>query len=92
MAKLMMISVKDKVTGEFLSPFYTHNKEEAARVFKHMLTTNEIWKDNPDNFEMYSMGILDTNTGNIISVQPDKQGTQPVTHPDLIYKGIDILS
>ena len=91
--KLLMVSIKDKVTGEFLSPIYVHNQEEAARVFKYQLENTDIWKDNKDQFELYTLAILDTNTGNLISVIADNlTGEQITLHPDLTFKGIDILS
>lgn len=92
MAKVIAVAVKDTCTGEFLTPFYVHNNDEAARAFKHMLTTNEIWEDNKEQFELYALGVLDTKTGNITSIEPMPDGTNAVTHPDLLYKGNDILS
>lgn len=93
MARLIMVSIKDKVTGEFLSPIYVHNQEEAARIFKYQLNNTDLWKDNADQFEMYEMAILDTSNGNLIGIEPDKTtGENIVLHPDMILKGIDILS
>ena len=93
MARLIMVSIKDKVTNEFLSPVYVHNQEEAARLFKYQLNNTELWKDNADQFEMYTIGILDTNTGNIMGATPDIETKDVLTlHPDMIFKGIDILS
>ena len=93
MSRLLMVSVKDKVTGEFLSPFYVHNQEEAARVFKYQLDSNQIWQDNAEQFEMYTLAILDTETGNLIGVVPEQPSGNILTlHPDSMYKGTDILS
>lgn len=93
MARLIMISIKDKVTGEFLSPIYVHNQEEAARIFKYQLSTTDLWKENAEQFEMYEMAVLDTTTGNLIAIEPDKTtGENIILHPDMIFKGIDILS
>lgn len=87
-----MVSVKDKVTGEFLSPIYVHNQEEASRVFKYQLETTPMWKDNAEQFEMCTLAILDTTTGNLISVIPEQtSGELQVLHPDNLFKGTDIL-
>ena len=75
-----------------ISPFCVHNQEEAARVFKYNLVKNEMWSDNKDQFEMLILGILDTQTGNIISSAPEQTGDVVTIHPDLLFKGIDILS
>ena len=90
--RILMVAIKDTVTGEVLTPFYVHNPEEASRVFKYNLVKNEIWADNKDQFEMLTLGILDTETGNIFSAAPEETGDIVTIHPDLLYKGIDILS
>ena len=51
-----------------------------------------MWSDNKDQFEMLILGILDTQTGNIISSAPEQTGDVVTIHPDLLFKGIDILS
>lgn len=90
--RLLIMSIKDKVTNEFMTPFYVHNIEEGARAFKFNLTKTELWKDNAEQFELYTLGILDTNTGNIIGSTPNHEGEIDTLHPDMNYKGNDILS
>lgn len=90
--RVIIVAIKDTVTGEIMTPFYVHNTEEAARVFKYNLVKNEMWSDNKDQFEMYTLGMLDTQTGNIISAAPEETGDVITIHPDILYKGIDILS
>lgn len=80
-------AVKDKVMDEILQPIFVHNEEEAKRFFEYQLRTNNIWKENPDQFELYDLGVFDSKTGNIVG-----NNEQPtVCHPELICKGLDIL-
>lgn len=91
--KLIIVSIKDKTTGEYLTPVYVHNQDEAARLFKYQLSKTEIWAQNAEQFEMYELGVLDTVSGNITGIEPNKEtGSNDVLHPDLIFKGSDILS
>lgn len=92
MSRVIIVAIKDKITGEFMTPMYVHNQEEAARLFKYNLEHTQLWKENAEQFEMHNLGILDTQTGNIISCLPDKTtGDIHTIHPDMIYKGTDII-
>ena len=33
MSRVIIVAIKDKITGEFMTPMYVHNQEEAARLF-----------------------------------------------------------
>lgn len=92
MAEFYITSVKDECTGEFLSPVFVHNKEEAKRFFSYQLNNTELWKQNAEQFTLWDLGLFDSTTGNIIG--NDEPGTVtdiPVIHPDLICKGTDII-
>lgn len=93
MAEFIIVSVKDTVTGEFLSPQYVHNHEEAKRLFRYQLANTPTWLENSEQFEMYDLGMLDTTTGNIFgNDEPGTMNDIPVIHPELICKGNDILA
>lgn len=92
MAEFIIVSVKDKTMGEFMNPMFVHNQEEAKRLFKYQLTSNPIWKDNAEQFEMYDLGLLDTQTGNIIGNDEEPlNNLAPTIHPELICKGTDLI-
>lgn len=83
---LIIVSIKDKVTGEHLSPIYVHNTEEAKRVFAYQIESNQMWKDNAEQFEMYKLGNLDTTTGTI-----SDDDWNNVIKTELICKGTDLF-
>lgn len=89
--QFLIISVKDKVTGEHLQPTFVHNHDESKRLFKYQLESNPIWKSNPEQFELYDLGLLDTCTGNIIGNDPGEDGFGITIHPELICKAQDLL-
>lgn len=92
MSRVLIVAIKDKITGEFMTPMYVHNQEEAARLFKYNLEHTQLWQDNAEQFEMHTLGILDTQSGNIIACVPEKgTGDIHTLHPDMIYKGSDII-
>lgn len=93
MAEFIIAAVKDKTMKEMLQPIFVHNHDEAKRFFAYQLNSNPIWKDNPDQFELYDLGLFDTETGNIIgNDEKFESDISPVIHPEIICKGIDILS
>lgn len=92
MAEFIIIAVKDKTMDEVMTPNFVHNHEEAKRLFKYQITSNPIWKENAEQFELYDLGLLDTKTGNIIG--NDKKPLNkliPTIHPELICKGTDLI-
>lgn len=90
--EFIIISVKDKVMGELMTPQFVRNQEEGKRLFAYQLKNNPIWKENPEQFELYDLGLFDSNTGNIIG-NDEKFTTDmaPVLHPELICKGTDLI-
>lgn len=90
--EFIIISVKDKVMGEMMTPQFVRNQEEAKRLFAYQLKSNPIWRENPEQFELYDLGLFDANSGNIIG-NDEKFSTDmaPVLHPEFICKGTDIL-
>lgn len=90
--EFIIASVRDKVTGEHLQPMFFHNQEEAKRMFAYQLENNEIWKNNPEQFELFDLGLLDTNTGNIIGNDEGPDGFGVIIHPEIICKALDITT
>lgn len=93
MAEFIIVSVKDKLTGECMQPVFVHNADEAKRLFKYQLETTPLWKDNPEQFELYDLGLFDTSSGNIIG-NDEKFSTEmaPIIHPEIICKGTDLIT
>lgn len=89
--EFIIAAVKDKVMGEMLQPIFVHNQEEAKRFFAHQLKANPIWNENPEQFELYDLGLFDSFTGNIFG-NDEQTSDIPVIHPELICKGTDILT
>lgn len=91
--EFIIAAVKDKIMGEMLQPIFVHNQDEAKRFFQHQLKSNPIWKENPEQFELYDLGLFDSSTGNICG-NDEKFNTNiaPIIHPELICKGTDILT
>ena len=89
--EFIIISVKDKITGEFMSPQFVHNEEDAKRLFAYQLKNNPIWNENTEQFELYNLGILDTKTGNIVGNDEMPFSDVPIIHPELICKGLDLI-
>lgn len=62
-----MYSVKDEMTGKFMSPMFTedNNLSEslAIREFKSNINNIQLWKDNPNDYSLYLVGIFDDEAG-----------------------------
>lgn len=89
--EFIIVSVKDKVTGEVMQPMFFHNQDEAKRMFSYQLESNPLWKANPEQFELLDLGLLDTNTGNIIGNDPGEDGFGVIIHPEFICKALDLI-
>lgn len=62
-----MYSVKDELTGKFMSPMFVEESEisekEAIRQFKSNLNNIKLWKDNPSDFSLWYVGRFDDENG-----------------------------
>ena len=62
-----MYSVKDELTGKFMSPMFVekddHAEQQAIRQFKSNLNNIKLWKDNPNDYSLYIVGIFDDMSG-----------------------------
>lgn len=65
--KYIMYSVKDELTGKFMSPMFTEDEEHAEvlaiRQFKSNLNNIKLWRDNPNDYSLYRVGIFDDEEG-----------------------------
>lgn len=63
----LMYSVKDEMTGKFMSPMFIersdHAENEAIRQFRSNVNNIKLWKDNPNDFGLYLVGLFDDETG-----------------------------
>lgn len=62
-----MYAVKDAMTGKFLNPMFVEKNEiadkDATRAFKSNLNNIKLWKDNPNDFDLYRVGSFDDEAG-----------------------------
>lgn len=62
-----MYSVKDEMTGKFMSPMFTEDTDLsdslATREFKSHMNNIQLWKDNANDYSLYLVGIFDDETG-----------------------------
>lgn len=62
-----MYSVKDELTGKFMSPMFTEDLEtsdkEAIRQFKSNVNNINLWKDNPNDYSLWLVGKFDDKSG-----------------------------
>ena len=63
----LMYSVKDEMTQKFMNPMFVerddHAEQLAIRQFKTNLNNIKLWKDNPNDFSLYLVGLFDDETG-----------------------------
>lgn len=65
----LIYSVKDKMTNKFHNPMFIcdheHVEEEATRIFKMQINENPLWRNNPEDFDLYMLGALDDESGTL---------------------------
>lgn len=63
----VMYSVKDELTQKFMNPMFVENEEYsesmAIRQFKSNMNNIKLWKDNPNDYSLYRVGIFNDETG-----------------------------
>lgn len=57
-----MYSIKDKLNG-YTSPIPMMNEQVAKRYFKDQMLGNPTMNNSKEDFELYHMGLFDTETG-----------------------------
>lgn len=90
MKEFIIIAVKDRVAEKFLQPTFTENVATAKRLFAIQISKIELWKENPEQFELYQLGMFCEDTGNIVGMDENPENF-PIIHPKLICKGTDLI-
>lgn len=67
MSRFKMYSVKDELTQKYMNPLFVEETEMAdqlaERQFKSQLNNIQLWKDNPNDYSLYCVGIFDDEAG-----------------------------
>lgn len=63
--KLTFYAVKDLMTERFMNPALSESDAVAIRQFKSNIEHINLWKDNPQDFDLWSLGTYDDETGEI---------------------------
>lgn len=74
--KLKLYSVKDELNG-FMAPMVFPNSATAIRAFKLDAENNPLIKANPNDYNIYYIGELETDTGEITPAE-GKYLTHPI--------------
>jgi hypothetical protein len=61
--KLLAASIYDKKACVYHPPFYSHNMKDAMRIFHRQLTTNEVFKNYEEDYQLYQVGHYDDRAG-----------------------------
>ena len=63
----LMYAVKDELTGKFMQPMFIENNDQAESLATRQFASNvnniKLWKDNPNDFSLYYVGIFDDESG-----------------------------
>lgn len=65
-----LYAVKDVMTGNYIGLAPIRTEREAIRNFKSQLNHIDIWKDNPQDFDLWLLGRYNDETGELT---PDLQ-------------------
>lgn len=75
-------AIKDRLTGRFMQPIFIETKEAAERWFKGVVQKTEIFKDNPQDYELYYLGLFDDTFG----ISQFESGAELITSGDKIIR------
>lgn len=70
--EFLVVAIKDLVTGRFLQPIYAENEGSAKRWFNQVLNNTDMFKDNPEDFEVYQLGTFKDDFGMSAMPEPKK--------------------
>lgn len=59
-------AVRDLMTERFMAPALASSDQEAIRQFKSNINHINLWKDNPQDFDLWKLGTYDDETGEIM--------------------------
>lgn len=65
--EFVMYSIKDELTGKFMNPMFIerndYTEQQAIRQFRSSVNSIKLWKDNPNDYALYMVGMFDDETG-----------------------------
>lgn len=62
-----IVAVYDNLTEAYLEPRFFGTLAEAERVFAFQINDIPLWKANAGDYDLYSLGRYDAETGQIMS-------------------------
>lgn len=68
--KVGVYSMRDAVSGNFQNPTFEINDAAAARNFKFSVNNNDFIGFNAADFDLFKIGVFDTQTGVLESQDP----------------------
>lgn len=87
--KAIMYSVYDIIQGAYRAPFYATNEADGKRAFQLILGSNDLMKNNPNDFELHMMGFWDDKEGITYVDKKTKEAMYLV--PERIFKGGEVF-
>lgn len=61
--KKQLMSIYDRVSGQFSSPLLFDNYKCGIRYFGYLLSQNEQVKHDADDYQLFAVGVFETDTG-----------------------------
>lgn len=58
-------AVKDAMTERFMNPALFEREDVAVRQFRSNINNIPLWRDNPQDFDLYSLGTFNDETGEL---------------------------
>ena len=62
-----IVAVMDNLTETYMQPTFIGSLAEAERLFSHQVNSIPLWKENAVDYDLYSLGQFDAETGLINS-------------------------
>lgn len=62
-----IVAVYDNLTEAYLEPHFFPSLAEAERVFTYQINSIPLWKENSNDYDLYSLGTFDCDSGHIDS-------------------------
>lgn len=62
-----IVAVYDNLTEAYLEPRFFGTLAESQRVFEYQINNIDLWRENAGDYDLYSLGRYDAETGVITS-------------------------
>lgn len=62
-----IVAVYDNLTEAYLEPRFFGTLAEAQRVFEYQINNIALWKENSGDYDLFSLGRFNEETGSITS-------------------------